>query len=49
MDVQRNLEANVEKRMKDTYGPPPGKYVKISALMLEPEHIICRQEIVGFH
>lgn len=25
MDVQRNLEANVEKRMKDTYGPPPGK------------------------
>lgn len=24
MDVQRNLEANVEKRMKDTYGPPPG-------------------------
>ncbi|CAH1233746.1 DNAH10 [Branchiostoma lanceolatum] len=25
MDVQRNLEANVEKRTKDTYGPPPGK------------------------
>ena len=25
MDVQRNLEANVEKRMKDTYGPPPGE------------------------
>ncbi len=24
MDVQRNLEASVEKRMKDTYGPPPG-------------------------
>ena len=24
MDVQRNLEANVEKRTKDTYGPPPG-------------------------
>ena len=25
MDVQRNLEANIEKRMKDTYGPPPGE------------------------
>ena len=24
MDVQRNLEANMEKRMKDVYGPPPG-------------------------
>ena len=27
MDVQRNLEANVEKRTKDTYGPPPGKFI----------------------
>lgn len=25
MDVQRNLEASVEKRTKDTYGPPMGK------------------------
>ena len=25
MDVQRTLEANVEKRTKDTFGPPPGK------------------------
>ncbi|XP_022239390.1 dynein heavy chain 10, axonemal-like [Limulus polyphemus] len=25
IDVQRNLEANVEKRTKDTYGPPVGK------------------------
>lgn len=25
MDVQRNLEASVEKRTKDTYGPPVGK------------------------
>jgi dynein heavy chain len=25
MDVQRNLEATVEKRTKDSYGPPPGK------------------------
>lgn len=24
MDVQRNLEANIEKRTKDTFGPPPG-------------------------
>ncbi len=24
MDVQRNLEASVEKRTKDTFGPPPG-------------------------
>ena len=27
MDVQRNLEANVEKRTKDTYGPPIGEYL----------------------
>ena len=25
MDVQRNLEANLEKRTKDIFGPPPGK------------------------
>lgn len=25
LDVQRNLETNVEKRTKDTYGPTPGK------------------------
>lgn len=25
MDVQRNLEASVEKRTKDSFGPPPGK------------------------
>lgn len=25
MDVQRNFEANVEKRTKTTYGPPMGK------------------------
>ena len=25
MDVQRNLEANVEKRTKTIFGPPPGK------------------------
>ncbi|EDV22455.1 uncharacterized protein TRIADDRAFT_50643 [Trichoplax adhaerens] len=25
LDVQRNLEANIEKRAKDTYGPPSGK------------------------
>ncbi|KAM5191717.1 dynein axonemal heavy chain 10 [Mantella aurantiaca] len=25
MDIQRNLEANVEKRTKDNYGPPMGK------------------------
>ncbi|KAM9219274.1 dynein axonemal heavy chain 10 [Leptosomus discolor] len=25
MDIQRNLETNVEKRAKDTYGPPRGK------------------------
>uniref|UniRef100_A0A8C9QGL1 Dynein axonemal heavy chain 10 n=1 Tax=Spermophilus dauricus TaxID=99837 RepID=A0A8C9QGL1_SPEDA len=25
MDIQRNLEANVEKRTRDTYGPPMGK------------------------
>ena len=29
MDVQRNLEANVEKRMKDVYGPPPGTYIHL--------------------
>ena len=25
MDVQRNLESNVEKRTKDSFGPPSGK------------------------
>ena len=25
MDVQRNLEGSVEKRTKDTFGPPMGK------------------------
>jgi dynein heavy chain len=25
MDVQRTLEASVEKRTKDSFGPPPGK------------------------
>lgn len=25
MDIQRNLETNVEKRTKDTFGPPMGK------------------------
>jgi len=25
LDVQRNLEANVEKRTKDNFGPPLGK------------------------
>lgn len=25
MDLQRNLESSVEKRTKDTYGPPMGK------------------------
>jgi len=25
LDVQRNLEANVEKRTKEVYGPPSGK------------------------
>lgn len=29
MDVQRNLEANVEKRSKDTYGPVSGKQLII--------------------
>ncbi|CAG5116362.1 unnamed protein product, partial [Candidula unifasciata] len=29
LDVQRNLEANVEKRTKDTYGPPSGKRLLI--------------------
>ncbi len=28
MDVQRNLEANVEKKTKDTFGPPPGWVIK---------------------
>ncbi|XP_010291294.1 PREDICTED: dynein heavy chain 10, axonemal, partial [Phaethon lepturus] len=27
MDIQRNLETNVEKRTKDTYGPPMGKHL----------------------
>jgi dynein heavy chain len=29
LDVQRNIESNVEKRTKDTYGPTPGKRLLI--------------------
>lgn len=29
MDLQRNLEASVEKRTKETYGPPMGKRLLI--------------------
>lgn len=29
LDLQRNLEANVEKRTKDIYGPPMGKRLLI--------------------
>ncbi|XP_030593055.1 dynein heavy chain 10, axonemal isoform X2 [Archocentrus centrarchus] len=29
LDLQRNLEANVEKKTKDTYGPPMGKRLLI--------------------
>ena len=29
MDVQRNIEAAVEKRTRETYGPPPGKKLLI--------------------
>ena len=29
MDVQRHLEANIEKRTKDVFGPPPGKRLVI--------------------
>ena len=39
MDVQRNLEANVEKRMKDTYGPPPGK-LHISSYYHMPKTLV---------
>ncbi|XP_009082982.1 PREDICTED: dynein heavy chain 10, axonemal, partial [Acanthisitta chloris] len=29
MDIQRNLETNVEKRTKDTFGPPMGKQLVV--------------------
>ena len=29
LDVQRHLEANVEKRTKDTFGPPLGKQLLV--------------------
>lgn len=29
MDLQKNLEANIEKRTKDVYGPPVGKRLLI--------------------
>eukprot|EP00002_Diphylleia_rotans_P017763 TRINITY_DN3442_c0_g1_i2.p1 TRINITY_DN3442_c0_g1~~TRINITY_DN3442_c0_g1_i2.p1 ORF type:complete len:3137 (-),score=716.67 TRINITY_DN3442_c0_g1_i2:70-9480(-) len=29
LDVQRTVEDNVEKRTKDTYGPPPGKMLLV--------------------
>ena len=41
MDVQRNLEANVEKRTKDTYGPPPGEWME-HTLSLVHTHT-CKQ------
>jgi hypothetical protein len=34
MDVQRNLEANVEKRTKDSFGPPLGNLDDINFLHL---------------
>ena len=46
MDVQRNLEANVEKRMKDVYGPPPGVCLCLSAL--HPQctvHTLCMSRV----
>ena len=41
LDVQRNLEANVEKRMKDTYGPPPG----ILYMQHPPQHMATSSTI----
>ena len=34
MDVQRNLEASMEKRMKDVYGPPPGVHLTVLTIVL---------------
>ena len=41
LDVQRNLEANVEKRTKDTYGPPPGKRLLIFIDDMNMPQVIC--------
>ena len=41
LDVQRNLEANVEKRTKDTYGPPPGKRLLIFIDDMNMPQVMC--------
>ena len=46
MDVQRNLEANVEKRTKDTYGPPMGKRLLVFMDDMNMPQVRC--ELVHF-
>lgn len=41
MDVQRNVESNVEKRTKDTYGPPPGKRLIIFVDDMNMPQVSC--------
>lgn len=49
LDVQRNLEANVEKRTKDTYGPPPGKRLIIFIDDMNMPQVSARVSILTAH
>lgn len=43
MDIQRNLETNVEKRTKDTYGPPMGKRLVVFMDDMNMPRVSCQQ------
>ncbi|KAI9223372.1 dynein heavy chain and region D6 of dynein motor-domain-containing protein [Blastocladiella britannica] len=49
MDVQRNIEANVEKRTKDTYGPASGKklYVFVDDLNMPQKDTYGTQQPIA--
>lgn len=47
MDIQRNLEANVEKRTKDTYGPPMGKRLLVFMDDMNMPKVVCRSKVQG--
>lgn len=42
MDIQRNLETNVEKRTKDTFGPPMGKRLLVFMDDMNMPRVSCQ-------